>query len=64
VDLSAYRGAAASSATLYAITETVMNRLRELLAEIRGEPAPPLWRPKQSELEPEPEPGVPEEGRR
>jgi hypothetical protein len=63
VDLSAYRGAAASSATLYAITETVMNRLRELLAEIRGEPAPPLWTSKQ-QREPEPEPGVPEEGRR
>jgi 1-acyl-sn-glycerol-3-phosphate acyltransferase len=66
VDLSAYRGAVASAATLYAITETVMNRLRELLAEIRGEPAPPLWMSKQPEPEPdrEPEPGVPEEGRR
>ena len=47
VDLSGYRGAEATSATLYGITETVMNRLRELLSEVRGEPAPPLWSPQQ-----------------
>jgi hypothetical protein len=45
VDLSAYRGASATAATMQEITTTVMLRLRDLLAEVRGEPAPPLWTP-------------------
>jgi 1-acyl-sn-glycerol-3-phosphate acyltransferase len=41
IDLSAYR-----EASLNKITEVVMLRLRDLLAEVRGEPAPPpLWTP-------------------
>ena len=43
VDLSAYQGAEPTGETLYEITDLVMNRLREMLAEVRGEPAPPLW---------------------
>lgn len=43
VDLSAYQGAEATAETLYEITDLIMNRLREMLAEVRGEPAPPLW---------------------
>jgi 1-acyl-sn-glycerol-3-phosphate acyltransferase len=39
IDLSAYR-----KASLTEITDVVMLRLRDLLAEVRGEPAPPaLW---------------------
>jgi 1-acyl-sn-glycerol-3-phosphate acyltransferase len=41
IDLSAYR-----EASLNQITDVVMLRLRDLLAEVRGEPAPPpLWTP-------------------
>lgn len=42
IDLSGYREAPRTSATTHEITETVMARLRDLLAEVRGEPAPPL----------------------
>lgn len=45
IDLSAYQGAPVTSEALHEITELVMLRLRELLAEVRGEPAPPLWIP-------------------
>jgi 1-acyl-sn-glycerol-3-phosphate acyltransferase len=62
VDLSGYQGAPPTAATLYRITETVMLRLRDLLAEVRGEPAPPLWTPQAAR--PEPAPGGPEEGPR
>lgn len=37
--------ATAGNAALHEITDTVMLRLRDLLAELRGEPAPPLWMP-------------------
>jgi 1-acyl-sn-glycerol-3-phosphate acyltransferase len=41
IDLSAYK-----EASLNEITDVVMLRLRDLLAEVRGEPAPPpLWTP-------------------
>jgi 1-acyl-sn-glycerol-3-phosphate acyltransferase len=41
IDLSRHRGA-----NLNEITDVVMLRLRDLLAEVRGEPAPPaLWTP-------------------
>lgn len=42
IDLSAYEGATADSATLIAITEVVMRRVADLLGEIRGETPPPL----------------------
>lgn len=43
IDLSAYRGAPATTATMHEITDAVMLRLRDLLAVVRGEPGPPLW---------------------
>lgn len=43
IDLSAFREAPDTNSTLHEITETVMLRLRDMLAELRGEPAPPLW---------------------
>ncbi len=45
IDLSRWRGAPMTTATLNAITEEVMNTLRRMLAEIRPEPAPPLYSP-------------------
>ncbi|MGH3681580.1 MAG: lysophospholipid acyltransferase family protein [Natronosporangium sp.] len=61
IDLSAYRGSAPTTATLYAVTEAVMERLRDLLAEVRGEPAPPLW--SRAPTRPQPAPGGgPEDG--
>jgi 1-acyl-sn-glycerol-3-phosphate acyltransferase len=43
LDLSAWQDAAPTPATLHAATEKIMERLRDMLAELRGEPAPPLW---------------------
>lgn len=43
IDLSRWEGAPATSATLNEITDAMMNRLRDMLAELRDEPAPPLW---------------------
>ncbi len=40
IDLSAWAGQPATSATLHAITEKIMSELRELLAVARGEPVP------------------------
>ena len=40
VDLSAWRDAQPSAANLYAITDEIMRVLRDMLAELRGEPAP------------------------
>jgi 1-acyl-sn-glycerol-3-phosphate acyltransferase len=40
VDLSAYRGRAVDAALLREVTDVVMGRVRDLLAEVRGEPAP------------------------
>ncbi|MPZ27256.1 MAG: 1-acyl-sn-glycerol-3-phosphate acyltransferase [Micromonosporaceae bacterium] len=57
IDLSAHRGSPPTTATMHAITEAVMDRLRELLAEVRREPAPPLWTPQG----PQPAPGGPPE---
>jgi hypothetical protein len=45
VDLSRFAGAAPTSAVLQEVTEEIMLRLRDMLAEVRGEPAPPLWSP-------------------
>ena len=41
LDLSKWDGAAPSAANLYAITDEIMTVLRDMLAEVRGEPAPP-----------------------
>jgi 1-acyl-sn-glycerol-3-phosphate acyltransferase len=40
VDLSAYRGRPIDAALLREVTDLLMVRVRELLAEVRGEPAP------------------------
>jgi 1-acyl-sn-glycerol-3-phosphate acyltransferase len=49
IDLSAYRGAEPTAATLHEITEVVMRRLTDMLADIRGE-APPVAQPAQTPL--------------
>lgn len=41
VDLSAYRTRPVDNALLREVTDLIMGRVRELLAEVRGEPAPP-----------------------
>ena len=40
VDLSAYRGRTADAALLREVTDLIMSRVRDLLAEVRAEPAP------------------------
>jgi 1-acyl-sn-glycerol-3-phosphate acyltransferase len=40
VDLSAYRGRPVEAALLREVTDLLMDRVRALLAEVRGEPAP------------------------
>jgi len=40
VDLSRWDGAPPTAANLYAITDEIMTVLRDMLAELRGEPAP------------------------
>ena len=41
LDLSKWQGAAPTPANLYALTDEIMAVLREMLAKVRGEPAPP-----------------------
>ncbi|MEO3779158.1 lysophospholipid acyltransferase family protein [Micromonospora sp. B11E3] len=49
VDLSRWAGAAPTRATLEEMTDAIMLRLRDMLAEIRGGTPPPLWqRPSRS----------------
>ncbi|MCI4064703.1 1-acyl-sn-glycerol-3-phosphate acyltransferase [Micromonospora sp. R77] len=43
VDLTAWAGASPNRAVLEEMTETIMLRLRDLVAEIRGGTPPPLW---------------------
>ncbi|HEX5540949.1 MAG TPA: lysophospholipid acyltransferase family protein [Micromonospora sp.] len=43
IDLSRWADASASKATLDEMTDEIMLRLRDMLAEIRGEVPPPLW---------------------
>jgi hypothetical protein len=43
VDLSRWAGATPTKAVLEEMTDTIMLRLRDLLAEIRGGTPPPLW---------------------
>jgi hypothetical protein len=40
VDLSAYRGRPVDAVLLREVTDLVMGRVRDLLAEVRAEPAP------------------------
>ena len=48
VDLSRWAGAPPTSQILSEITEEIMLRLRDTLAELRGADAPPLYRPRAS----------------
>ncbi|GAA2224585.1 lysophospholipid acyltransferase family protein [Micromonospora olivasterospora] len=58
VDLSRWAGAAPTRATLEEMTDAIMLRLRDLLAEIRGGTPPPLWaRPSRSAARPQQERG-------
>jgi 1-acyl-sn-glycerol-3-phosphate acyltransferase len=45
VDLSRWAGIAPSSAVLQEMTEEIMFRLRDMISEVRGAPAPELWTP-------------------
>ncbi|CAM3235113.1 1-acyl-sn-glycerol-3-phosphate acyltransferases [Stackebrandtia soli] len=46
IDLSRWEGASAAADVLQSMTDVVMLRLRDQLAEIRGEEPPPLFDPK------------------
>jgi 1-acyl-sn-glycerol-3-phosphate acyltransferase len=43
LDLSPWAGATPTVATLHEITDVIMLRLRDMLAEVRGGTPPPLW---------------------
>ncbi|MEV4199147.1 lysophospholipid acyltransferase family protein [Micromonospora globbae] len=43
IDLSRWEGASPTRGTLEEMTDTIMLRLRDMLAEIRGGTPPPLW---------------------
>jgi 1-acyl-sn-glycerol-3-phosphate acyltransferase len=45
VDLGRFAGASPTSSTLAEMTDEMMLRVRDLLAEIRGATPPPLWTP-------------------
>lgn len=45
VDLSRWDGAAPTRTTLEEMTEVIMLRLRDMVAEVRGGTPPPLWAP-------------------
>jgi 1-acyl-sn-glycerol-3-phosphate acyltransferase len=51
VDLSGWDGAAPTATTLDGITDAIMLRLRDMLAEIRGGTPPPLYPPTRSREE-------------
>ncbi len=51
IDLSRWADAQPTRATLEEMTDTIMLRLRDMLAEIRGGTPPPLWeRPTRSSV--------------
>ncbi|GAA1036898.1 lysophospholipid acyltransferase family protein [Virgisporangium ochraceum] len=52
VDLSKWAGQAPTSQVLNEMTTEIMNRLREMISEVRGEPAPPIWSPQAAQQEP------------
>jgi 1-acyl-sn-glycerol-3-phosphate acyltransferase len=43
VDLSQWRGATPTAATLQAVTDHIMMTLRDMVADLRGGTPPPLW---------------------
>jgi 1-acyl-sn-glycerol-3-phosphate acyltransferase len=45
VDLSRWDGAAPTKAVLHEMTDAIMQRLREMVAEVRGAEAPPIYKP-------------------
>jgi 1-acyl-sn-glycerol-3-phosphate acyltransferase len=49
LDLSKWAGASPATTTLYEMTDHIMQVLRGMLAEVRGEPAPPLWSSRASQ---------------
>lgn len=51
VDLSKWAGADPTNPVLHEVTEAIMLRLRDIIAEIRGEAPPPLWAPGTSRKE-------------
>ncbi|PWU45256.1 1-acyl-sn-glycerol-3-phosphate acyltransferase [Micromonospora globispora] len=53
IDLSRWAGATPTRATLEEMTDTIMLRLRDLVAEIRGGTPPPLWERPASARTPE-----------
>jgi 1-acyl-sn-glycerol-3-phosphate acyltransferase len=48
VDLSKWAGQPPTSPVLNEMTAEIMNRLREMISEVRGEPAPPIFTPNAS----------------
>jgi 1-acyl-sn-glycerol-3-phosphate acyltransferase len=46
VDLSRWAGATPSRVVLDEMTDAIMLRLRDMLAEVRGGTPPPLWSPQ------------------
>jgi 1-acyl-sn-glycerol-3-phosphate acyltransferase len=52
IDLSKWAGAAPTTAVLNEITEVIMLRVREMLAEIRGGTPPPLYQPTRTRAVP------------
>ncbi|HEX7746047.1 MAG TPA: lysophospholipid acyltransferase family protein [Micromonosporaceae bacterium] len=48
VDLSRWSGKAPTKAILDEMTDAIMLRLRDMLAEVRGQQPPPLWTPARS----------------
>ena len=48
VDLSEWAGAEPTRAVLDEMTDEITNHVRELLSEIRGEPAPPIYVPSRA----------------
>ena len=51
IDLSAWAGQSPTSPVLNEMTTEIMNRLREMISELRGEEAPPLWAPQAPKTE-------------
>lgn len=57
VDLSRWSGKASTKGVLDEMTDAIMLRLRDMLAEVRGQQPPPLWSPAQHPAERRPEAG-------
>lgn len=56
IDLSAWQGKAPTHALLEETTDAIMLRLRDMLADVRGEQPPPLWSKARPAVGPAPEP--------